>query len=69
MPNGVSLLIETGASVTPEGQTPRKKRNLKSSEISPPRKDPIPNQYSTRNAGTDRYNIICFIDTHERQHP
>ena len=34
----------TGASITPEKHIPRKKRNMKSLTISPPRKDPIPNQ-------------------------
>ena len=35
----------TGASVTPGKRIPRKKRNMKSLETSPPRKDPIPNKY------------------------
>ena len=34
----------TGASVTPEKLIPRKKKNMKSPEMSPPIKDPIPNQ-------------------------
>ena len=38
------LTGETRASVTPEKRIPRKKRNIKSLAMSPPRKDPIPNQ-------------------------
>ena len=34
----------TGSSVTPEKHIPRKKNNVKSLTLSPPRKDPIPNQ-------------------------
>ena len=34
-----------GASVTPEKRIPGKKRDTESSAISPPRKDPISNQY------------------------
>ena len=41
----VSLLsVVTEASVTPEKRIPRKKNNMKSLSMSPPRKDPIPNQ-------------------------
>ena len=35
------LSIETGGSVTPEKRIPRKKKNMKSLAMSPPRKDPI----------------------------
>ena len=35
----------TGDSITPEKRIPRKKRNIKSLVTSPPRNDPIPNQY------------------------
>ena len=38
------LIGETRASVTPEKRIPRKKRNIKSLAMSPPRKDPIPNK-------------------------
>ena len=38
----------TGKTFTPEIRIPRKESNLKSPAISPPRKDPIPNQYITR---------------------
>ena len=34
--------------VTPERHIPRKKRNMKSPEILPPRKDPIPNKDNIR---------------------
>ena len=45
MRTGVSILSRvTVTSVTPEKQTPRKKRNMKSPAILPPRKDPITNQ-------------------------
>ena len=37
----------TGAIITPEKIIPRKKRNIKSLAMSPPRKDPIPNQDKT----------------------
>ena len=41
----VSILSrEMGASVIPEKYIPRKKGNMKSSEMSPPRKNTIPNQ-------------------------
>ena len=36
--------VGTGASVTPETCIPRKKRNMKSPAMSPPRKYLIPNQ-------------------------
>ena len=38
----------TGASVTPEKRTSRKKRNTKSPGMLPPRKYPIPYQYINR---------------------
>ena len=45
----VSILsIGTGASVTPEKHIPRKKNNMKSLSMSPPRKDSIPNQDNNR---------------------
>ena len=37
----------TGAIITPEKIIPRKKSNIKSLAMSPPRKDPIPNQDKT----------------------
>ena len=37
------LFVGTGSSVTPEKIIPRKKKNMKSLAMSPPRKDPIPN--------------------------
>ena len=41
----VSLLfVRTGAILNPEKRIPRKKRNMKSPEMSPPRKDIIQNQ-------------------------
>ena len=46
---GISILSGgRGASVTPEKRTPRKKRNMKSPEMSPLRMDPIPNQHINR---------------------
>ena len=45
MRTGASILSEgTGASVTPEKLIPKKKSNMKSPAMSPPRKDPIPTQ-------------------------
>ena len=38
------LYVGTGADVTPEKRIPRKKNNMKSHAMSPPRKDSIPNQ-------------------------
>ena len=48
MPTGVSLLSITGAFVAPERRISRKKGNMKSPEMLPPRKDPITNQDSSR---------------------
>ena len=45
MRNDVSILFGVmGASVTPKQNFPINKRNMKSPAMSPPRKDPIPNQ-------------------------
>ena len=38
------LTVEARSSVTPEKRIPRKKINIKSLAMSPPIKDPIPNQ-------------------------
>ena len=38
------LTVETRASVTPEKRIPKNKYIYKSLAMSPPRKDPIPNQ-------------------------
>ena len=48
MPTDVSILSVTGVSVTPEIRITKKERNIKSPKMSPPRKDQIPNQNSTR---------------------
>ena len=52
--------VGTGASVTPENIISRKKNNMKSPEMSPPRKHPIPNQYikklSTKNIKVFHHN-------------
>ena len=54
----VSVLSgNTGSNVTPEKHIPRKKKNMKSRAISPPRKDPIPNQYINM-LGTKKYQIL-----------
>ena len=42
------LYVGTGDSVSQEKRIPRKKKNMKSLAMSPPRKDPIPNQYINR---------------------
>ena len=47
IPTGVYLLSVTGAIATLERRIPRRKGNLKSPEILPPREYTIPNQYST----------------------
>ena len=48
---------ETRASVTPEKLISRKKRNMKSIAMSPPRNDPTPNQ--DKNAlGLEKYKIL-----------
>ena len=39
------LSVGTRANVTPVKRIPRKKNNMKSLAMYPPRKDPIPNQY------------------------
>ena len=51
------LTGETRASVTPEKRIPRKKRNIKSLAMSPPRKDPIPNQ-DINNLGLQKYQYL-----------
>ena len=44
----VSLSVGTGDSITPGQRIPKKKRNMKSPAMSPPRKNPILNQYINR---------------------
>ena len=49
MRTNISILsVGKRSSVTPEKLIPRKKRNIKSLTMSPPRKDLIPNQYIYR---------------------
>ena len=57
----VSLLyLVTGASLTPKKRIPRKKSNMKSPEMFPPRKDLIPNQYHNR-LSTEKIKISHHI--------
>ena len=49
--------VPTGASVTPKKCTPGNKNNIKSLQISPQRKDPIPNQ-DTKILGTKKDQSI-----------
>ena len=46
-----------GASVTPVKLVTRKKKNMKSLAMSPPRKDPIPNQ-DINSLGTKKYQSL-----------
>ena len=48
IPNGVYIFSGTRAIVTPERRILRKKSNMKSPAMSPPRKDTIPNQDNNR---------------------
>ena len=51
------LSLGTGDSVTPEKRIPRKRNNMKSFEMSPPRKYPIQNQYINR-LSTKKYQSL-----------
>ena len=58
MRNYLSVLSGAiGASITPEKRIIRKKRNIKLLATSPPRKDPIPNQYKN-NLGIEKYQSL-----------
>ena len=46
-----------GASITPEKRIIRRKRDIKLLATSPPRKDPIPNQYKN-NLGIEKYQSL-----------
>ena len=65
----------TGASVTPDKRIPRKKRNMKSPVMSPPRKYPIPNQdinrFTTKNIKVLHHiyqNILLDINNYLIMH-